>query len=302
MNIAIIICTKDRPKDLGVILKSLVVQSVKLNEVIIVDGSDQSVESVATTFRDVLPIKYWHVRPPGLTKQRNFGISKLDSGTDWVGFLDDDLELDENCLKNLVTFIKTREDVKGVGLCIKNQRDLKKSFLREIMLLDKYPGGQVTLSGAAAAIRPFESSVNVEWVYGGATFWKKEILDEFKFDEWFSGVGYCEDLDFSYRVSRKYPLAICADAKCDHHHKDLAISRVPLMGEWLVVAWWYFAHIKNSFNLFFLLWGIFFMTMNNLVLGIIKFDQRKLQLFRGNLKGWLKIILGEVANSKGFQK
>lgn len=302
MNISVIVCTKDRPKDLGIVLKSLVNQKIKLNEVLIVDGSDQSVKSVVEEFNENLPIKYWHIRPPGLTKQRNFGISKLDPKTDWVGFLDDDLELDSDCLENLAAFFECRKEVKGVGLCIKNQRKLHKSLLRELMLLDKYPGGLVTRSGAAAAIRPYERSVNVEWIYGGATFWKKEVLEEFKFDEWFSGVGYCEDLDFSYRVSRKYPLVICAEAKCDHHHKDLAIDRVHLMGEWLVAAWWYFAHIKNSFNTFYLLWGIFFMTLNNLTLGVLRFDLRKLQLFRGNLRGWKKIILGEVANSKGFQK
>jgi hypothetical protein len=170
------------------------------------------------------------------------------------------------------------------------------------MLLDVFPGGRVTKSGAAAPIRPYNQSIATEWIYGGATFWSLDILKNYKFDEWFSGVGYCEDLDFSYGVSRIHQLAICASARCYHYHKEPSIQKVPSMGEWLVVAWWYFARVKHSFNIFFVCWGIFWMSLNNLALGLLKQDKRKLLMFKGNLQGWKKILTGKVVSTVGFQK
>lgn len=302
MNISVIVCTKDRPFDLKRLLNSLVLQKFNFFEILIVDGSDNHVKDVVDEFTTLLPIKYWHLRPPGLTRQRNFGISHLSPESHWVGFLDDDLELEENCVSSLYRYIETHPKVRGVGLRINDQRDMGKSFLREFMLLDRFPGGQVTKAGAAAPIRPYTKSTETEWVYGGATFWNQEILKTFKFDEWFSGVGYCEDLDFSYGVSRHHQLAVCAEAKCYHHHKEPAIQKVPLMGEWLVVAWWYFARVKHSFNPFFVCWGIFWMSLNNLLIGIAKQDKRRILMFKGNLQGWKKIFTGKVQTAVGFQK
>lgn len=302
MNVSIIICTKDRPFDLRRLLTSLIEQQYSYLEVLIIDGSDTHVKETVDDFINILPIKYWHVRPPGLTLQRNFGISHLDPKAEWIGFLDDDLELEKNCIKNLETFFKSDLSLGGVGLRINDQRELTRNYLRELMLIDDFPGGIVTKSGAAAPIRPYTKSQPTQWLYGGATFWKIDVLKEFVFDEWFSGIGYCEDLDYSYRVAKKYKLSICAEAKCYHHHRMPGIEKMPSMGEWLVVAWWYFARIKNHFNILYVIWGIFWMSINNLLFSIVKLDKKRFYMFKGNLNGWKKIITGQILATKGFQK
>ena len=38
---------------------------------------------------------------------------------------------------------------------------------------------------------------------GGGNLWVQKILDEISFDEEFIGLGYFEDIDFSFRVSKK---------------------------------------------------------------------------------------------------
>lgn len=302
MNISIIVCTKDRPDDLKRLLNSLIIQKFNYVEVLIIDGSDNNVKYVVDTFTQDLPIKYWHVRPPGLTKQRNFGISNLDPKAEWVGFLDDDLELEPNCIPSLVSYIEKEPKVKGIGLRINDQRDLKRNILRELMLIDNFPGGVVTKSGAAAPIRPYNNSRKTGWLYGGATFWNINVLKEFKFDEWFAGIGYCEDLDFSYNVAKKYELAVCAEAKCFHHHRMPGIEKMHAMGEWLIIAWWYFARVKNKFNMILVMWGIFCVSINNFLIGLATQDKKRLLMFKGNLSGWKKIILGDYLVSKGFQK
>lgn len=297
-----IICTKDRPIDLKVLLESMMSQASDIYEVIIVDGSDEPVENVVQSFKDILPIKYFTLRPPGLTRQRNFGISKLSPGTDWVGFLDDDLELVGDTVLNLKRFLSNNSDLGGVGLKIKNQPDPPKSFLKDLMLLDNFPGGVVTSSGAAGAIRPYEISREVDWLYGGATFWKKSVLDHYDFDEWFSGVGYCEDLDFSYGVSRSYKLMICAEAECYHHDKEIRVEKMIPMGEWSIVAWWYFARVKHKFNILLVLWSMFSLSAVNLIYSIIRMNRKNWNYFLGTLKGFGKIFSGRVVTHQGFQK
>lgn len=55
-------------------------------------------------------------------------------------------------------------------------------------------------------LSPVDDDIFAEWVFGGATCWSKNVLNEFKFDEWFSGYGFGEDLDFSYRVGKNINL------------------------------------------------------------------------------------------------
>lgn len=302
LNFSLIICTKDRPFDLNRLLESVVNQEKSPFEVIIVDGSDSPVSEVASRFFDRLPIKYFELRPPGLTRQRNFGISKLSEDSEWVGFLDDDLELVDSTLQALESFLNKNVDLGGVGLKIKNQPNPPKSLIKNLMLLDDYPGGVVTASGAAGAIRPYSSSRNVEWLYGGATFWKKEILDEYDFDEWFSGVGYCEDLDFSYKVSRLHKLMLCAEAECFHHDKEISIEKMVPMGEWSIVAWWYFARVKHDFNVFLVLWSMAGLSLANLSYAFLRLSKKNWNYFKGTILGLKKIALGRVVSHKGFQK
>ena len=48
----------------------------------------------------------------------------------------------------------------------------------------------------------------VELCSGGNTSYLREVFEEFFFDEEFDGYAPMEDIDFSYRVSRKYKLIV----------------------------------------------------------------------------------------------
>lgn len=306
VKIATIICTKDRPVDLKTLLDSISNQVRKPDQVIIVDGSDHSVENIAAQFLSSLKIDYIHLRPPGLTRQRNRGLTMVNSDIDWVGFLDDDLVLEKDCLKNLENFVINDKELKGVGLTIKNQESLRKSIIdnlfRFIFFTDKKPGGVITKSGKASAIRVLDCDQKVEWIYGGATFWHKSIIKKFSFDEWFSGVGYVEDVDFSYRVSRENKLMVCAKARCDHYHHGTRKERYFDMGTWHFVAWWYFILKNPDFNKLLVLWSMFGMMLSNFVFGALSPSSYRLRSGLGNLKGLFIILSGRVLEHKGFQK
>jgi GT2 family glycosyltransferase len=45
---------------------------------------------------------------------------------------------------------------------------------------------------------------------------RRRVLDEFTFDESLEGYAFKEDIDFSYRVSQRYRLMVCPDARFRH--------------------------------------------------------------------------------------
>lgn len=301
MKIACIICTKDRPVDLENVLKSIVDGVRKPDQLIIVDGSDNPIENVVKKFPELNPC-YVTVRPPGLAKQRNVGISKLNSDIEWVGFLDDDLVLEPECLGSLEAFIsKKGNDLYGVGMVINNQPTFSYNPYRTIFLTDFEPGGVITPSGCASAIRPVKQDLEVDWLYGGATFWKKKAFEEFSFDEWFSGIGYLEDVDFSYRVSRKYKLMLAASARCWHYQHPIPKEKLSANGAWHLVSWWYFAR-KHDFNRVVILWSMFGIFLSNVIHGVIRPSSNRLMGAAGNLKAFKVIFSKKVSTFQGFQK
>jgi hypothetical protein len=60
-------------------------------------------------------------------------------------------------------------------------------------------------------------TVFVEWLPSGASVWRRGVFDSFRFDPWFDGYSYLEDLDFSYSVGKRYRLAIVAGAGFCHY-------------------------------------------------------------------------------------
>lgn len=299
-NIACIICTKDRPDDLTKLFKSLDQQSRKPDQIIVVDGSDNPIKHVVDAFPS-LKVDYITVRPPGLTKQRNAGVKLLRPEIKWVGFLDDDLVLEPTCVEALDSFVNNHPDVRGVGLVINNQPTFTYHPYRTLFFTDEEPGGVITKSGSAAAIRPVKEDLKVDWLYGGATFWHTDIFKEFSFDEWFSGVGYLEDVDFSYRVSRKHPLMLASQARCFHYQHPMRKARMIHHGAWHFVAWWYFAS-KFHFNKLLVLWSMLGIFISNLGHGIAKPSSHRIRSAIGNLKAFYVILTGQVKNFKGFQK
>lgn len=283
------------------LLSSISIQTRLPDRIIVADGSDHPIKDVVDEFPN-LPIEYFTVRPPSLPKQRNVCISKLTSNDDWIGFLDDDLVLEDKCLENLEKFIIKESNLSGVGITINNQVDLKRSLIREFLLLDKLPGGLFTKSGCPSAIRPSKVDLELEWIYGGATFWKREILESYKYDEWFDGTGYYEDVDFSFRVSRENRIALCSSSRCFHYHHPVRKERLIALGEWQITGWWYFISKSRNFNRLFVLWSMIGVSLINLAIGLSRPKSNRLRSFLGNIKGLFRILTGTALTKTGFSK
>jgi GT2 family glycosyltransferase len=58
------------------------------------------------------------------------------------------------------------------------------------------------------------------WLSGGCMAWRREVLDRYQFNELLAGYAAAEDVEFGYRVSRQWCLALNKRARVYHlqHH------------------------------------------------------------------------------------
>jgi GT2 family glycosyltransferase len=202
-------------------LKSLDAQTCRPDQVFIVDGGTIDITGVGEKFSG-LDIILLRCRPPSSAKQRNLGTAHVKSGFGFVGFLDDDVVLMPDALKAMSDFWKKADpDIAGASMNMANHPRLAASLLKKSKLFDRLgvyarKSGAVSPSGFQTMIGRLDADAFLEWLPSGAVIWRKEVFEEFRFDEWFQGYSYLEDLDFSYRVGRKFRLAAVADAVYYH--------------------------------------------------------------------------------------
>ena len=221
-NIAFVVATKDRPGDLRIMLRSLAGQSRRPDQVVIVDSSADPVQSVAEEFGG-LNVKYIHVDRPSASGQRNTGIRAVDEGMDLIAFMDDDAVLEPGSLEAMLNFWRAAPaDMGGAAFNWLNFQPtgggwLKRSALCRWLGLYSPMKGQVMPSGWQTLAGIVSETTVVQWLPSGASVWRKDIFQKFRFDEFFDGYSYLEDLDFSFSVGRHYKLAVVAGAGFRHY-------------------------------------------------------------------------------------
>ncbi len=224
-KIALIIATKDRPEQLGHLLRSLRDQTLLPEQIIIVDSGQKSLKTVIESFH-ILPIQYVHHLTPSATKQRNIGIDNVRSDITLVGFLDDDVELESDALKKMLHhWENTSPIIAGIAFNLENHPlplafQLKSLTLTEKLGLYSKKSGVILPSAFQTMIGRVNKNSFVQWLPTTAVVWRKDILKNYRFDEWFHGFSYLEDLDFSYRIGKKYRLMVLENARY-YHYPDL---------------------------------------------------------------------------------
>ncbi len=218
---ALIVATKDRPADLGRLLASLETQTTPPAQIVVVDGGTLSAEEVALSHR-TLNIRYVKHRPPSAAGQRNRGIHEADRDIPFIGFLDDDTEFEADAMDRMVEFWRQAPpSMGGAAFNLMNHppvfaQGLKSQAWAERMGLYSRTPGIVLPSGFHTMIGTVAEDLAVKWIPTTAAVWRRPVLMEFSFDEWFRAYGYIEDLDLSYRAGKKYGLAVIAAARYRH--------------------------------------------------------------------------------------
>ena len=294
IKLALIIPTKNRPKEITRLLLSIRDQSVKSVQIIIVNGGSICLKQVLQDFTD-LNINYL-TSNLSLTLQRNLGIKFLLPTITHVGFLDDDIFLKKWTLEKMLSFwLGVPSDIGGVGFNITD------GILRGPINFLKWPFftgnkqiGRILPSGYNTPYCPAKKNCYVDWLFGGATVWRREVLDEFKFDEWYKGYAFLEDVDFSYAVSKKYKLIVLAEARVRHlSAQDLRVGRY-VFGRHQIINRYYFVKKNPELSVLCFLWASIGLLLENILKGIVRLKLAFFYRSLGNIAGLSKIISGKI--------
>jgi len=292
-RLALIVPTRNRPMLLGTLLESLAAGSVRPHQTIVVDGSDEPLG--ASLAAHGLPLTYVRCFPPSLTKQRNAGLRALAPDATLVGYLDDDIVVESEAIRNLLAFwASAGPRVGGTSFNITNTEHHAPGLLYRAFLIDSRRRGVVLRSGYSTSVEPVAPATRVEWLCGGATVWRREIVNRFAYDEWFAGAANYEDADFSYRAGREYELYVLGDARVGHYPPPFDPRKMRHYGEMHVTYRWYFVkkHFGRTFPAFY--WATAGVIASHLVSALIRWNRASFYGAVGGLIGLAKVLTGRA--------
>jgi len=274
MNFNLIICTYKRSKALLNLLQSINNQTVYPDTILIIDGSpDAETENLLKQefFKNVV---YFKVKPDnrGLTKQRNYGISKISKECDIVCFLDDDIVLDPLYFEKLLKAYKTYPEAMGVSGHITNETLWRKVEEGEVKVSGKfYYDGWSRIEGSRFSMRrkfglapdkdpgfmpdfshgystgflpPSGKIYEAEMLMGGLASYRTILFENLTFSTYFKGYGLYEDADFSLRAAKFGKLLVNTAARLEHHHAEQGRPNKFKYGKMVVRNGWYVWHVK----------------------------------------------------------
>lgn len=315
-----------RPKALTCLLESLGNQTLYPNEVLIIDGSVNDHTKKTLERHTYKNLSYFLVgdKDRGLTKQRNFGISKVDEKADIICFLDDDTVLEPDYFTQIVRTYNDNKEAIGVGGYITNDtvwskkgnsvgyNDFAKDgFVRKLgkryiirkkfgLMPDAPPGFVPSFSNGypISFLPPTGNTYRVECFMGCAMSFKKTVFDKIYFSTYFDGYGLYEDLDFCLRASKLGRLYVNTQAQLEHFHELAGRPNKYKYGRMVVRNGWYVwrtKYHKVKFKPY-----IKFHLITLLLLGILLTNafhgQNKTQSFTealGRFSGWMSLFFNK---------
>ena len=209
LMISVVIPTRNRPVNLGNLINSLKNQTIAIDEVIIVDSSDEIYQLELTEF-DNLKIELIRTEVKSAAIQRNIGMEHISDRCDLLYFLDDDVLPEPNYLEKLALVLNNSEAVGASGVAknpLSTQTRQKPSgiagFAHKLFLLDSDIDGKLLLSGVNIPVRLENNSVTeVDWLIG-CSVWRYEKIKFLRFEKDFLGQSLAEDVIFSVHAKKQ---------------------------------------------------------------------------------------------------
>jgi len=270
MKISLVICTYMRPEAICVLLDSVATQTKVPDEVVIIDGSTNQKTDVAIQAKKYdLNIRYYLVEPEhrGLTRQRNYGVNKVDAKMDLIAFLDDDIRLDRYYFEELIKPYQEDKTVVGVGGCTTNEiswfpmktdtkctkdmfcmdgfyrsESLRYRMRKRFNLVPLMQPGKISNYSherPVAFLPPSGKWYEVDFMMGGIASFKQSLFKRISFSHYFEGYGLYEDKDFTLRASKIGKLVVNTNAKLEHLHDPNGRPNKFYYGKMVIRNGWY---------------------------------------------------------------
>lgn len=328
IRFSLIICTYMRPESLLGLLQSVEKQVLYPSQILIIDGSHNDETKRILEENQFQNLEYILVSQEnrGLTKQRNYGISKVNLDAEVVCFLDDDTVLEKDYFYEVIETFKNNLDVSGVGGVAINEYkwkfqepnaiyDLKKYYLFEgyyykeglrnvvrnyLKLSSNLGSGKMPnySHGRTSGFPLTGKTYEVDLLIGMSMSFRKNVLDQIKFSRYFEGYGLYEDADFSLRALQFGKNVINTKAQLSHFHAASGRPNKYKYGKMVVRNGWYVWRIKNSKPNFkdHLKWNAIILLLTVIRLSNVVTDNNKQEAFTealGRTIGWWSLIFNE---------
>ena len=223
-TISIIIPTKNRAEDLRRTLASVMIQTRRPDEIIVVDqGSSPALESPAYA----IPLLYIYAPYlSGLTAARNAATDRA-KGDIWV-FLDDDVILEPEYLEELVGAYSP--EITGVSGIFTNYAvpPLLRRVFEKVFVTGAFHDDRQPIYWHANRLRE-SGPQRVKQFTGAAMSFRASAARAVRFDTNLTGASIAEDIDFCARLPLGSVLVIAPKARL--LHKRSVIGRAT--GHWL---------------------------------------------------------------------
>lgn len=304
ISLAFVIPTKDRGEDLRRMLASLVAQTRLPDQVIVVDGGGTAVSWCAVEFAE-LQIDYVRLLPPSLSAQRNAGMAMLRPEITHAGYLDDDVVLEFDAVCEMAFFWGAAGlDVGGAAFNVVNISLPSEPGPRRRLGGRSDVLGRVAQSGFVHELGEVRENLETDWLCGGATVWRRDVIKKYSYDNWFQGTGFMEDVDFSFGVHERYRLFVVAAARLAHYTQPVRSDRQCLFGKWQVVNRMYIVRKYRHRGLSLRkAWSTSFMLLAaNMIRGVALRRRSLWDRGLGNLAGIVSELRGKSEKIGGFLK
>ncbi len=289
-RLTVVVPTRNRPQELQTLLANLAAQSRQPDHVVVVDGSDEPIRPDIERIVAASPLRctlkqHW---PPSAAAQRNAGLAVALSQADLIAFLDDDLTLDPEALKNACRAIaECGPEFIGFGFnpvdgdAQRGHGALKAMRITEAMGLYSTRPGAVSKSGWHTRQVHVDRPTEVEWLLSGAVIWRASAVQNICFDEFFVQYSYLEDLEFGLQARRHGRFLLLPDATFLHvpasggRKSRFWFGRIEVRNRHYIVC-------KHGFSLWRFWLGMTIRSTMTLGRGITR-DRDELGRFGGNL-------------------
>jgi len=266
-----------RPKSLLILLNSVSNQSLYPNEILIVDGSIDTKTKEFLSSETFENLRYYLVdkKNRGLTKQRNYGISKVSNDSKVIAFVDDDTKLSNNYFETLINTFKEDNSITGVGGVALNEYrwQLKnskvqynnykyysfdgyvyKEGLRNVfrnylgLQSNQFPGIMPKFSNGRTCGYPLTGKIyEVDLLVGMSFSFKREVFKNINFSDYFEGYGLYEDADYSLRALSFGKNVINTNIHLEHYHEESGRPNKYIYGKMVMRNGWYVWRVKYPF-------------------------------------------------------